>query len=82
MIHTDAVALEAGDGLVAKHILTDAGDQCDVAARASRANGLVGAFATGSGDELAAEDGFARPRDAVELDDHVGVRTADDYNRG
>ena len=46
------------------------------------ADRLVGAFAAGGGDELAAQDGFARPRNAVELDDHVGVGTADDEDAG
>ena len=35
----------------------------------------------GGGHELSAQDGLAGPRDAVELDDHVGVGTADDDNR-
>jgi hypothetical protein len=49
-------------------------------ARARRRNRLIGALATGSGEELATQHGFAGARQPIDTDDHVGIRTADDHD--
>ena len=78
VIHVDAVGDEAGHRLVAEHVLADPGDEGHRAPGARRADRLVGPLAARGGDELPAQDGFARLGDAVHLDDHVGVGAADD----
>ena len=50
--------LKAGNGLIAKNIFAHARDERDVAARASRADGLIRAFATGGARKFAAENRF------------------------
>jgi hypothetical protein len=74
----DAILDKSSDGFISEHVLADTRDERDLAARASSRNRLIGALAPGSGAKLAAEDRFARRRDPFELDDHVGIRAADD----
>ena len=69
----DAILDKSGHGLFSEHVPANTSDECDVAARAGRGHRLVGAFATGGRDKLTAQDGLARLRNAVELDDHVGI---------
>ena len=62
--------------------LANTSDESNFSARASCRHRLVGAFAPRSTGKLAAQYGFARLRNAVELDDHVGIRAADDEDFG
>ena len=82
VLDVNAVGHQPRHSLLAEHVLAHAADEGDASAGPSRPDRLIGPFAAGGGEELAAENGFARPRDAVQLDDHVGVRTADDEDFG
>ncbi len=65
-------------GLLAEHILPQAGDEGDVRAEAGGGHGLVGALAAEGLEEIAAQHGLARRGQAGALDDQVDVGTADD----
>ena len=43
---------------------------------------LIGAFSAGGDDEFASQNGFTRLRNAVELDNHVRIGTANNKNAG
>src|SRR5208282_3060960 len=78
----DALARKSGHRLLSKHVLANPGDEGNVAADAGGGHCLVRALAPGGSEKLSAQNGLARLRDALELDDHVGVGTADDENPG
>ena len=74
----DPIGRPARRGPLGKDVPPDPGDQGHVASRSCGADGLIGPLAAGGHEELAAQHGLARPGDAIQPDDHVGVRAADD----
>ena len=74
----DAVANELLDRAITENILADAGDHLHRTARPRRGDRLIGPLAAGGRGEFAAEHRLARPRNTIELDDHVRVATPDD----
>src|SRR5262245_17286476 len=80
VINVDAVFFEAGNRLLAKHVPANAGNQRNITARLGSRDSLISPLAAGSSNEFTAENSFSRPRDSLEFEDHVGVRTADNYD--
>src|SRR5208282_5072918 len=78
ILNVNAVGDKAGDRLVSEHVLADTGNESNGAAGTGGADGLVGPLAACRTGKFTAEDGFPRLGDALDFDDHVGVRTADD----
>ena len=76
----DALLAIAGKGLIAEHILTDAGEEGDLGSEPGGGHGLVRAFPSRRHDELASRDRLAHGRDARAFDHHVGVAAADDHD--
>ena len=68
------------DGFVAKHILSDFGNQCYRATGTGGANRLIRTLATGGSAEVAAEFRLARLGQMRQPDCHVSIGTTDDYN--
>ena len=81
MIDANAVLLKSGQGLVAEHIAPHPGHEGHIAAGPRGRDRLVGPLSAGRHHELAAQDRLTGPRNPVQLDDHIGIRTADDNNR-
>src|SRR5689334_16708141 len=82
MIHINPRLDETSDRLLAEHIVSNAGDERDRSPGFGCGSRLVRAFAAGGGNELATKNGFTRLGYAIQLEDHVGIRTTDYYNLG
>ena len=80
MRHIDAVAPQAGKGLVAERVAAEARDQAHPAAGAGRTHGLIRALAARGREEFSPQQGLARTGYARHADDHVGVRAADHHD--
>ena len=82
ILNIDAILQEARNGFLAEYICpTWATKVMSPPARAA-ATAWLAPFASRRHGKLAPNDGFAGLRDAVDLDDHIGVRTAHNKNFG
>ena len=80
-IRIDVIGDKAGHSLVAEHILDQPGNKGDGPAGARRTDCLVRPFTPSGFGKFSAENRFSRFGDALDLNDHVGVRTAYDEYR-